>query len=297
VSIPSGAIPMTDSQEPPGPRRSRRLGPDELARDLANRLKTTRDPDAGGRRFLPHFDMLNAGRLILGLGALLILAGLVFGFTWLSGLAGYQTTGTVSETSPVYGCPGEPELGKVFAGESITLIGRSADQVWLAVRDQRGPGDTVYVLASVVEVDGDASLFSARECQPSAVLPVAIDQTTLGGSPASTGVVATTTTPTASTFTETTATSDDSGLPGTTGANPRNPTTTTTTFPFPVAPPPSTTTTQPTTTTTGSSTTSSTQSTTTSPPTTGSTTTTLAESTTTATTETTTTETTTTLGS
>ena len=98
---------------------------------------------AGGRRLLPRFDMLNAGRLILGLGALLILAGLVAGFSWLSGLAGYQTTGTVIETSPVYGCPGEPELGKVFAGESITLIGRSPDQVWLAVRDRRGPGDTV----------------------------------------------------------------------------------------------------------------------------------------------------------
>jgi hypothetical protein len=210
--------------------------------------------------------MLNAGRLILGLGALLILAGLVAGFTWLSGLARYQTTGTVSETSPVYGCPGEPDLGKVFAGERITLIGRSPDQVWLAVRDQRGPGDTVYVLASVVEVDGDASLFTARECQPLDVLPVALDRTTLADSSTSTGAVVATTTPTVSTLTEATVTSNGSGIPGTAGTTPRNPTTTTTATQSTTSPTtqPSTTTTE---TTTPEPTTTTVPETTTTPPT------------------------------
>ncbi|MDP9495024.1 MAG: hypothetical protein M3P87_07265, partial [Actinomycetota bacterium] len=136
---------MTFSQKPPGPRKSRRLAPDELARELAHRLKLAGGPDSDRRRFLPRFDLLNAGRLIMGFAALLVGVGIVVGFTWLSGLAGYETTGTVSETTSAYACPGGPEVGKVFEGERITLIGLSPDQTWLAVRDSRGPGNAVYV--------------------------------------------------------------------------------------------------------------------------------------------------------
>src|SRR3970040_889595 len=130
---------MTANQEPPGPRKSRRLAPEELARELANRFKSTRSSGGERKWFLPHFDLLNAGRLILGLGALLIGATLIAGVVWLSGLSGYETTGTVTNSSPVYACPGEPELGELFEGETITLIGSSPDRMWLVVLGGGGP--------------------------------------------------------------------------------------------------------------------------------------------------------------
>ncbi len=146
---------MTSDQDPSGPKKGRRLAPDELARDIANRLKVSGGSHVAERRFLPRFDLLNAGRLIMGLGALLLGALLIAGFTWLSGLNGYEAPGSVTGSSPVYACPGGPQLGEVFEGEAITVIGRSPDQTWLILRDARGPGNRVYVLESAIRVDGD----------------------------------------------------------------------------------------------------------------------------------------------
>ncbi len=168
---------MTSDEGPSGPKKGRRLAPDELARDIANRLKVSGGSHVAERRFLPHFDLLNAGRLVMGLGALLLGAALIAGFTWLSGLSGYEAPGSVIESSPVYACPGGPQLGEVFEGEAITVVGRSPDQTWLILRDARGPGNRVYVLQSAIRVDGDLTLFSSRECQPTDGQPIAAGQT------------------------------------------------------------------------------------------------------------------------
>lgn len=244
---------MTANQEPPGPRRSRHLSPDELARELANRLKYGDGPVSGRKRILPEFDLLNAGRLIMGFGALLLVVGLVVGFVWLSGLSGYETTGTVTQGSPGYGCPGGPELGELFEGEKVALIGRSPDRVWLVARDDRGPGNAVYVFESVVAPEGDVTLLPTRECEPSDGQPVAAGQTTTispGVSSSSVGDV--TTTPSDTTLTGVTVTSGGSGFTGTSGTTPR----TSTTVPYPGIPTIITTTTQPTTTTSTSTSTS-----------------------------------------
>ena len=173
---------MTSSQEPPGPKKRRRLAPDELARDIANRLKSSSGSHVAGRRFLPQFDLLNAGRLIMGFGALILGAALIAGVTWLSGLSDYETTGRVTAGSPAYACPGGPELGEVFEGEEVILIGRSLDRAWLVVRDERAPGNQAYVLESVVETDGDVTLLSTRECDPSDGQPVAAGESTTSAS-------------------------------------------------------------------------------------------------------------------
>ncbi len=280
---------MTASQNPPGPRKSRRLAPDELARELANRLKSAGGPDSDRKRFLPRFDLLNAGRLIMGFAALLVGVGLVVGFSWLSGMAGYETTGTVSETTPAYACPGEPELGKVFEGEAITLIGLSPDQIWLAVRDNRGPGNAVYVQRSLVAVDGDVSLLSTRECQPSDAQRIAAGQTSAApgeGPSTSLGVVTTAD----NTLNGVTASTEGSGLPVASGTIPRAPTTTTQPYSVTTTTRPNSVTTQPgTTTSPTSSTSTSTSSSSSTSSTTSSTTTTTVDTTTTTTADTTTT--------
>lgn len=229
----------------------------------------------------------------MGLGALLIVGALVAAGVWAAGLDRYETTGTVTETSPAHACPGDPPMGEVFQGETVAVIGRQGGE-WLVIRDQRAPGDASFVSASVVVIDGDAGQLSELACDPSGA-PVAIeDITTLASAPESSAA-----TPTPSTAIEAVETTLDgssatvASAPGT--SRPRSTTTTTgprvttTTLPFPVAPPPSTTTT--TRPTTSSSTTSTTAATTTSSTTTTTqpTTTTTAPSTTTTTEATTTT--------
>ncbi len=187
---------MTSNQEPLDPKKGKRLAPDELARDIASRLKMSGGSHVAERRFLPRFDLLNAGRLIMGFGALLLGAALIAGFSWLSSLSGYETPGTVIESSPVYACPGGPQLGEVFEGEAINVIGRSPDQAWLVLEDTRGPGNRVYVLQPAITVEGDLSLLSTRECQPGDGQPIAAGQTIPPGESSTTvSTIPTTTTP------------------------------------------------------------------------------------------------------
>jgi hypothetical protein len=202
-----------------------------LARDLADRLKSVGGAAGDRRRILPKFDLLNAGRLVLGFGALLLMAGLVAAFSWLSGLRGFETTGTVTVGSPVYACPGGPQLGEVFEGEKINLIGRSPDQVWLVVRDGRGPGNRVYVLESVVAAEGDVTLLSTRECEPGEGAIAAGQTTTAAGENTTiVSTIPTTTTPGETTTTE--AAGPTGGRPRRRAtASPGTTTTTTTTRP------------------------------------------------------------------
>ena len=187
---------MTSDQGPLDPKKGKRLAPDELARDIASRLKMSGGSHVAERRFLPRFDLLNAGRLIMGFGALLLGAALIAGFSWLSGLSSYETPGTVIESSPVYACPGGDRLGEVFEGEAITVIGRSPDQIWLVLRDNRGPGNRAYVLQSAIKVEGDLTLLSTRECQPGDGQPIAAGQTIPPGESSTTvSTIPTTTTP------------------------------------------------------------------------------------------------------
>jgi hypothetical protein len=222
---------MTSDQGPSDPKKGRRLAPDELARDIASRLKLSGGSHVAERRLLPRFDLLNAGRLVMGLGALLLGAALIAGFTWLSGLSGYETPGSVSESSPVYACPGGPPLGEVFEGEAITVVGRSPDQTWLILRDTRGPGNRVYVLQSAIKVEGDSSLLTSRECQPGDGQPIAAGQTI----PPSESTTTVATIPTTTIPGETTTTGVDATTharrPRRTTASPGTTTTTTTTRP------------------------------------------------------------------
>ena len=93
----------------------------------------------------------------MGLGALLLIGGLAAVTVWATGLSRYETTGTVIETAPAFSCPGDPALGEVFQGETVTVIGRLGVE-WLVIDDERGPGDASFVSSTAVDLDGDASL-------------------------------------------------------------------------------------------------------------------------------------------
>jgi len=312
---------MTNENTPPDP--SRRLSPDELAGEVAKRLRSARPERAEHRR--TRFDVVTASRIVMALGVVLFGAGVVFAGVWVSGLAGYETPGTVNNETPVFGCPGEPEIGALFTGETVELVGKSEDGAWFAVRDERGPGEVVFADAQAIEPDGDHEQLAVRTCDPRAVDEVASataetttsseaaaetttttentlpTTTTPGQSPTTTapGSTArpprrgtpspgTTTTTTTTTTTSPGPTSSSTTTPGTSSSTTKPPTpTTSSTTTTPSTSSSTTTTTQPTTTTTQPTTTTTQPTTTTTQPTTTTTaptTTTTTEATTTTTT-------------
>lgn len=290
---------MSHSQGPPGRRHSRRLAPDELAREVANRLKTGPSP-RGGHRRRRSFDVVTLTRILMVLAVVGLGVGAVYGVAWI-GRAGYETTGKVIETRGVSGCPGESELGAVFDGETVEVVGRSEDGRSYVLRDQRGPGGLVYVDAEAVAEVEDPERLPVRSCEPRSESEVAAAELS---SPTTTSmIVSTTNRGSTTTVPETSTTQAEPGSarparrgtpspgapPTTSPATPTDPTTTTPgsspTTPPTTAPgaPGTSPTTAPTTTTTTSTTT-----TTTTPTTTVSTTTTVPETTTTELTTTTT---------
>ena len=198
----------------------------------------------------------------MGLGALLLIGALAAVTVWATGVSRYETTGTVIQTSPAFSCPGDPALGDVFQGETVTVIGRQSAE-WLVIDDERGPGDASFVSSPAIDLDGDLSLLAEFTCEPGGV-PVAVEDTTTLPPEETTLVTTPNTTVVAIETTVVGTTATVAGGPGTT--RPRSATTTTrptgptTTLPFPVSPPPPTTTTTrpPTTTTTRPPTTTST---------------------------------------
>lgn len=241
---------MTANQDPPG-KPSRRLSPLELAEEVAKRLKSG-GSGRGGHRRQRRFDIVTASRVVLALSVVLLGIGAVFAVTWIGRLAGFETTGTVIEGTPIFGCPGEPEVGVLFSGETVELVGRSEDAAWFAVRDARGPGNVVYADAVRISPGEDAERLSVRSCDPRAADEVAAASITsvIGQETTTTG--ATITTPTTTTPGETTTTSLTTGAGG--GRPPRrnapSPGTITTTTTTTTRPGVTTTTTRPGTTTT-----------------------------------------------
>ncbi|MGA7097055.1 MAG: hypothetical protein WB245_05765 [Acidimicrobiia bacterium] len=266
----------------------RRLSPDQLARDLAKRLGSGKASGAHRRRG-PKFDIVTVSRLIMFLGVVAIGFGVVFAGMWLVSLIGFKTPGTVDQGTPVFGCPGDPQVGALYNGERVQIIGRSEDGVWYALKDDRGPGNVVFADSSRITPDEDPSALSVRDCTPGLALSSASSTTTV----AETTV---TTSPTAGTTLTTTTSLDEEAAVTTAGPPPRHgtpspgttTTTTTTTSTIPGSSTTSTSTPGSSTTTKPSTTTSTVGPTTTSPSTTTTTTTTVPATTTTTETPTTT---------
>ncbi|MGH8913874.1 MAG: hypothetical protein ACRDZM_05075 [Acidimicrobiia bacterium] len=191
----------------------RRLSPSELAEEVARRLKSG-SPSRGAHRRRPRFDIVTASRIAMALAVVLLAAGAVLAISWVGRLAGFETTGTVLTESAVYGCPGEPELGVLFSGETVELVGRSTDGAWFAVRDGRGPGNVVYAGADSIDPAGDFEQLATRSCDPRDADEVAaVDITNDPG----TGSLVTTT---VSTTSETTAPGTTSTVAGFTDGQP-----------------------------------------------------------------------------
>ena len=285
---------MSVNPGPPGDG-ARRRSPDQLAQEVASLLKK----GSTGHQARRRVDIVTVTRVVMALGVLVLGVGVAVAVPWIDGLAGYESPGMVAQGGPVVGCPGELEIGEVFKGETVQVVGRSEDGLSYALRDARGPGDVVYAEAAAITNLEDADRLPTRSCEPrddATVLAAAT--TTVPGDPAPT----TTTTPTTIAAATPTTTAPAPapempvGRPPRRGASsPGASTTTTTPSTSPTGPGPATTTrpVSPTTTTRppGTPTTSpSTTTTSTRPPTTSSSTT----STTTSTTTTTTTQPTTT---
>ncbi|MDP9143265.1 MAG: hypothetical protein M3N43_00940, partial [Actinomycetota bacterium] len=242
---------MTANQGPPG-KPPRRLSPSELAEEVAKRLKSG-GSGRGGHRRQRRFDIVTASRVAMVLGVVLLGVGAVFAVAWIGRLAGFETTGTVIDGTPLFGCPGEPEVGVLFSGETVELVGRSEDGAWFAVRDDRGPGNVVYADALRISPEKDADRLSVRSCDPRDADEVAAASITSDPGQTTTTTSGTTTTSTTTTPGETTTTGPATGAGGS-GRPPRrntpSPGTTTTTTTTTTRPGGTTTTTRPGTTTT-----------------------------------------------
>ncbi len=143
--------------------RGKRLSPDQLAKDLAARLG---GKSGAHRRRGPRFDIVTASRVILILGIVVIGFGVVFAGMWLVSLIGFKTPGTVTQGTPVLACPGDPQIGALFNGQRVQIIGRSEDGLWYALRDDRGPGNVVFADSSRITPDEDPGALSVRTCTP-----------------------------------------------------------------------------------------------------------------------------------
>ncbi|MGH8870756.1 MAG: hypothetical protein ACRDWS_02130 [Acidimicrobiia bacterium] len=278
---------MSVNQEPPG-KRSRRISPDEFAREVAKGLKAG-SSGRGEHRRSPRFDVVTVSRLIMGLGLVLLGLGAMFAVIWIGRLASYETVGSVIDETPVFGCPGETEIGALFSGETVQVVGRTGNRAYYAVRDGRGPGNVVYADAAAIAGVEDAERLPVRSCEPRDLYEILAAETslmTLEPGTSTTVPAPTTTTPGESTSTEA---SPSLPPPRRGPSGPGTPTTTAPPTTMPGGPGSSSSTTAPnptTTSTTSSTTSSSTASTTTTTSSTTPTTTTTPSTTTTTTTTT-----------
>ena len=286
----------------PGPSGSgaRRRTPEEFAQEVASLLKKGGSGDHERRR---RIDIVTVSRIVMALAVVVFGVGIAVAVPWIGGLAGYETPGMVTGGGPVVGCPGEIEIGEVFKGETVQVVGSTDDGRHYALRDDRGPGDVVYVDATAITDIDDADRLPTKSCEPRDDATVLAAATTVAlADPIATTIATTPTTITGDTTGDTTTTSAQVvGPDEPVGRRPRRPgmappgapTTTTPPSTAPIGPGPTTTRPGPATTTTRppSASTSTSTTTTTRPPATSSSTTT---STTTTQPTTTTTEATTT---
>jgi len=294
---------MSVNPGPPG-RGARRRSPEEFAQEVAGLLKKD---GSGHPERRNRIDIVTVSRIVMALVVVVFGVGVAVAVPWIGGLAGYETPGMVTGGGPVVGCPGEIEIGEVFKGETVQVVGRSGDGRYYVLRDERGPGDVVYADARAVTDVDDADRLPTKSCEPRDDAAVLAAATTVGpGEP----IAPVTTTPTTTIPGDTTTTTAPVVVPDERARRPPRrgtaspgapPTTTTPPSIAPVGPGPSTTRPAPSTTTTrtpgASPTTTTTRPTTTTtrPPTTSSSTTTSTTTTTqptTTTTEVTTTTTT-----
>jgi hypothetical protein len=94
---------------------------------------------------------------------------------------------------PIYACPGTGEVGTLHRGDRVLITGRSGD--WLAVRNVRGSGERVFVVAAVVTPDADLSALPEEDCEDAGLVSVASTTTTLPEGTTTTVPAATTTLP------------------------------------------------------------------------------------------------------
>jgi hypothetical protein len=180
---------MSVNPGPPG-EGARRRSPDELAQEVANLLKKGGTGHHSQHR---RFDIVTVSRIVMVLGVVVFGVGVAVAVPWIDGLAGYESSGMVNQGGPVVGCPGEPEIGEVFTGETVQVVGRSEDGLFYALRDERGPGDVVYADASAITDVEEGDRLPTRSCEPREDAAVLAAATTVGpGDP----IPTTTTTPT-----------------------------------------------------------------------------------------------------
>lgn len=115
-----------------------------------------------------------------------MVGGLLGVFTAPDGTAGTLARDAV----PVYACPGDTEVGTLYRGDRVLVTGRNGD--WLAVRNVRGAGERVFVLAATIIPDADLSALPNVDCDD--VGTVAFDETTTTIPPTTTVPEVTTTT-------------------------------------------------------------------------------------------------------
>lgn len=270
------------SVNPNGPEKgSSRLSPDELAQEVARHLRRGEHIDRRRR-----FDVVSVSRIGLILGLLLIGVGVAVAVPWVGRLAGYEAPGIVVIAAPFTACPGEPELGRLILGDGVQVVGVTEDGRFLAIRDNRGPGDVVYVDTGAVGDVVEPERLPVRACQPGSEELLVAAPATTDLSISSTTTMPGSTTPAVVEPSPTTSVHEAApgrpprrrtpnsgavppGSPPTVTTTPADPTGPTTTRP-PASPPTTrpptsgtTTTTRPTTTTTRPTTTTSTTSTTT----------------------------------
>ena len=167
----------------------------------------------------------------MALAVVLFGVGVAVAVPWIGGLAGFETPGLVIQGGSVVGCPGEIEIGEVFKGETVQVVGRTDDGLYFALRDERGPGDVVYVDAKAITDIDDADRLPTRSCEPRDEAAVLAAATTVGpGDPIPTTTAVTPTSITGDTTTTAVAAGPDGrvGRPPRRGtATPGAPTTTT----------------------------------------------------------------------
>lgn len=244
---------MPDNRDPSG-KKPRRLSPEELAGEVARRLKL----DRGGHRKRRRLDVVTVARVAMGLGVVLLGVGLVYAADWVGRLAGFETTGTVNTETPAFGCPGETEVGLLFSGETVELVGRSDDNAWLVIRDRRGPGNVVYADRLAITADEPIAELSVRDCDARSPDEVAAAQVTSEPEESSTVTSAPASSSTVTTIPgESTTTSEADRRPAGRPARRSSPSpgSTTTTTPTPAPSSPTTTAPAPTTTSRGVTTT------------------------------------------
>ena len=227
---------MSVNPGPPG-KGAKRLSPDELAQEVASLLKEGA-PGHPERRL--RIDIVTVSRIVMALAVVSFGVGVAVAVPWIGGLAGFETSGLVIQGGPVVGCPGEIEIGEVFKGETVQVVGRTDDGLYFALRDERGPGDVVYVDAQAITDLDDADLLPPSSCEPRDEAAVLAAATTVGpGDPLPTTTAVTPTNVTGDTTTTAVAAGPDGrvGRPPRRGtATPGAPTTTTPPSTGPIGP-------------------------------------------------------------